>query len=809
MLRFVHCLLLSIVTGAVGAAPVQSLAYQAYLKDNAGLPVSGTHSITFRIYDLADGGTPLWSDIQSVDVADGLFAVQLGTARNPLPKTAFNAPLWLGVAIDTDPEAKPRHALNAIGNAFRSEDADTVGGMSAASLDQSAAVSQNAAAIVTNADGLAAHVVDAAAHHAKTVAFAELTQGQVATAQIADGAVTNSKISGPIDASKINSTGLDADTVDGAHASAFMPVATNNWVDTTGDTMNGTLRIDAPGRLGIGIVPAYPLHVNGDIKLSGQLRIGSAEYLEDAGANLLGTGFNSLQVGGRLEVAGNLQPASGILFADGSRQTTAPLTGGPMHIRVAATGGDYTSIQAALDAISPDPDHRYIIEIAPGTYSESVVMKSYVHLAGASPELTIIRPDVAGGATHQDFTAIWLDKLTDVRISGLALYGGDPNLGDLPFGATGIYDSASSPVVENVRIVGFYASGVDADADQAGFFSRDSSPVLRNSEIRHTGKAGIVVYDGAAQISGNRFVELTGAGGPQCAVAMIRGSALITGNYFTGNGAPLCAQGGPATGEVTIAGNQFLENYDGIRLDGQLRAQISGNHIATSSDAGTGIQGGQLADGTSIVGNTVIGHQISIHAQSRSLIMGNSTRALCAGGCQAIFTDTPDSTLVGNINPLGSATDSATRLVGNGHYLESLNVVTGLVDKPIILRAGSTELQIDASGNVSIDAQGDLMLRAGRDIIMDAGRNLQVDVGLNKTETIGANHSHTVGGSYALTASILDIGAVDVSVDAQTVGLNAAVSFGVTGDGIVIDAANILRLDGSSIDLNGGLIFLN
>jgi len=48
-----------------------------------------------------------------------------------------------------------------------------------------------------------------------------IADGAVSGAKIGDGQVTNPKITGPIDGSKISSTGLNADTVDGLHASAF------------------------------------------------------------------------------------------------------------------------------------------------------------------------------------------------------------------------------------------------------------------------------------------------------------------------------------------------------------------------------------------------------------------------------------------------------------------------------------------------------------------------------------------------------------------------------------------------------------
>lgn len=53
----------------------------------------------------------------------------------------------------------------------------------------------------------------------------KITDGSVTTGKVADGSVTDAKISGPISGSKISSTGLNADTVDGQHASAFAPTS--------------------------------------------------------------------------------------------------------------------------------------------------------------------------------------------------------------------------------------------------------------------------------------------------------------------------------------------------------------------------------------------------------------------------------------------------------------------------------------------------------------------------------------------------------------------------------------------------------
>jgi hypothetical protein len=104
---------------ALGAAP-QLLNVQGKLTDPGGTPVAdGTYSIQFSIYNVASGGTPLWQEIRSVSVSNGLFSVQLGEFTT-LPPTLFdNTSLWLGIKVGTDPEMSPRQRLVTAPYAFR------------------------------------------------------------------------------------------------------------------------------------------------------------------------------------------------------------------------------------------------------------------------------------------------------------------------------------------------------------------------------------------------------------------------------------------------------------------------------------------------------------------------------------------------------------------------------------------------------------------------------------------------------------------------------------------------------------------
>ena len=159
------------------------LSYQGYLTDPDGAPVNEVVNISFAIYTVSAGGTPQWTDSQSVNVSNGFFLVELGDAVNSFPIGLFDTPLYLGIAVGADSEMSPRQAITSVGFAFKADDADSLEGQSAESLDQSTHVddmSTNPHAVTAVQVGalsgpeLTIHAAEEAAHHVKTTSFLEL-----------------------------------------------------------------------------------------------------------------------------------------------------------------------------------------------------------------------------------------------------------------------------------------------------------------------------------------------------------------------------------------------------------------------------------------------------------------------------------------------------------------------------------------------------------------------------------------------------------------------------------------------------------
>ena len=165
------------------------------------------------------------------DVDEGKFSVELGGPVTPFPSGLFDNPVFLGIEIDADGEMSPRKTLTSAPYALKADDAMTLQGQSAASLDQSAHVFDIAnphnvtaaqAGAPSNAD-FSNHTGDSSAHHARyTDAEAVSAMGIQADANALNhDKYTNAESVAAILNADGPGSGLNADLLDGQNSTFF------------------------------------------------------------------------------------------------------------------------------------------------------------------------------------------------------------------------------------------------------------------------------------------------------------------------------------------------------------------------------------------------------------------------------------------------------------------------------------------------------------------------------------------------------------------------------------------------------------
>ena len=90
----------------------RTMSYQGHLNDDGGQPVTDTLDITFRLYDVETGGSPLWDEVVAdVPIIDGSFSAELGETNSI--DLSFDTQYWMGLQVEGDPdEMTPRLKLH-------------------------------------------------------------------------------------------------------------------------------------------------------------------------------------------------------------------------------------------------------------------------------------------------------------------------------------------------------------------------------------------------------------------------------------------------------------------------------------------------------------------------------------------------------------------------------------------------------------------------------------------------------------------------------------------------------------------------
>ncbi len=114
------------------------LSYQGVLVEPDGVKVpDATYVVTIRLYEAANGGTPVWEETQSVVTLDGVFDAILGL-KTPLDNVPFDRQYWLAIELQGEQEMTPRTMVVSAPyamRAYRSSITDSIVGGHVASVN--------------------------------------------------------------------------------------------------------------------------------------------------------------------------------------------------------------------------------------------------------------------------------------------------------------------------------------------------------------------------------------------------------------------------------------------------------------------------------------------------------------------------------------------------------------------------------------------------------------------------------------------------------------------------------------------------
>src|SRR5579871_97286 len=126
-------------TAAENQGVPRLVRFSGVIKDAAGMVPSGDVTLTFSLYEQENGGSPLWSETQTVQLSkDGRYNVLLGSASaDGLPRDLFmmNRARWVAVQPGiAGMNELPRVLLVGVPYAIKAADAETLGGLPASAF---------------------------------------------------------------------------------------------------------------------------------------------------------------------------------------------------------------------------------------------------------------------------------------------------------------------------------------------------------------------------------------------------------------------------------------------------------------------------------------------------------------------------------------------------------------------------------------------------------------------------------------------------------------------------------------------------
>jgi serine/threonine protein phosphatase PrpC len=213
------------------------------------------------------------------------------------------------------------------------------------------------------------------------------------------------------------------------------------------------------------------------------------------------------------------------------------------------TGGFATIAQALAQA-----EAGQTVEVAPGTYHESLQLPAGVELVSRVPRAAVLLPPPGSGAP-----AVSAQGVSGARLAGFRI-AGDPQS---PL-QVGLRLAGSEVEVEGVEITGALTAGIDVSgADRS---------TVRASYLHDNPGGGVLIAEGAAPRLLNNLIAANGrvAGSPARPGVEVRGTARpeLVENRFQGNGAGGVLLPTAERGDELFAWNSFTPaaRADAVRV---------------------------------------------------------------------------------------------------------------------------------------------------------------------------------------------------------------------------------------------------
>lgn len=168
---------------------------------------------------------------------------------------------------------------------------------------------------------------------------------------------------------------------------------------------------------------------------------------------------------------------------------------------VSPSGGDFSSVQAALDSITDaSASNRYLVRVGPGIFTEPVTMKPFVDVEGSGEGVTTLRAfadATVTGASNAELRDLTVENFSASSIGGKGIHnpGTAPRIVRVTVrvevsgnSSIGIHNDGASPfpgpLLRDVTVLaeGFQARGVDSGG--TGVRIEDSKITARGHHAR-------------------------------------------------------------------------------------------------------------------------------------------------------------------------------------------------------------------------------------------------------------------------------------------------------------------------------------